>query len=335
MSTKIAINGFGRIGRLALRQALKRSDLEVVAINSRGTVESHAYLLKYDSAYGTLDEEVTKEGEYLKVGNRKIKVFCQDKPEDIDWSSVGVEIVIESTGLFTKKTDAGKHLQGTVKKVLVSAPGKELDGTFVLGVNEESYDPSKHHIISNASCTTNCLAPIAKVLHENFGIEKGQMTTIHAFTNDQNIMDNSHKKDFRRARTATSSIIPTTTGAAEAVGEVLPELKGKLTGIAVRTPSPSVSLVDLVIETKKNTTKEEINQAFKKASEENLKNILKINFEPLVSIDYKGDFASSIVDGLSTSVISGNLVKVLAWYDNEWGYTARLLDLTAFVSKSL
>jgi len=337
MPTKIAINGFGRIGRIALRQALKRDDIEIVAINSRSSIESHVHLLKYDSTYGTLEKDISidRDNDIIIIGNKKIKVFQTNNPEDIDWSSVDTEIVIESTGVFNNKISASKHLRGTVKKVIISAPGKNIDGTFVIGVNDNKYDNKKHTIISNASCTTNCLAPVAKVLDENLGIVKGQMTTIHAFTNDQNILDNSHKKDLRRARTATSSIIPTSTGAAKAVSLVLPQLKGKLTGLAVRTPSPCVSLVDLVVEVKKETSAEEVNEIFKKAAETNLKGILGIEYKALVSIDFKANPLSSIVDAQSTSVIGGNLVKVLSWYDNEWGYAARLLDLTALVGKKL
>jgi len=335
MSKKIAINGFGRIGRIALRQALKRDDLEVVAVNSRSSIESHAHLLQYDSSYGILKEEVKVNNDYLEIADKKIKVFQTSNPNEIDWNSVGADIVIESTGAFNDKKSASAHLGGSVKKVIISAPGKEVDGTFVMGVNEENYDSKNHHVISNASCTTNCLAPVAKVLDENFGIRKGQMTTIHAFTNDQNILDNSHKKDLRRARTATRSIIPTSTGAAKAVSLVLPQLKGKLTGLAVRTPSDCVSLVDLVCELDKETSKEELNKIFEEYSKNSLKGILGIEHKSLVSIDFKANELSSIVDADSTSVIGGNLVKILSWYDNEWGYVARLLDLAALVSSKL
>jgi len=335
MSVRIAINGFGRIGRISLRQALKRDDIKIVAINSRSQIESHAHLLKYDSTYGTLEEDVIIKDDFLIIGNHKVKVFRNSNPEEIDWNSVGADIVIESTGAFVDKASASKHLGGSVKKVIISAPGKGIDGTFVMGVNHDLYDASEHTIISNASCTTNCLAPVAKVLDDEFGIVKGQMTTIHAFTNDQNILDNSHKKDLRRARTATSSIIPTSTGAAKAVSLVLPNLEGKLTGLAVRTPSSCVSLVDLVVEVSKSTTADEVNEKMKQYADGDMKNIIGIDFVPKVSIDYKADPRSSIVDGLSTSVIGGNLVKVLSWYDNEWGYAARLLDLTALLGAKL
>jgi len=334
MKANIGINGFGRIGRIFLRQALKQG-MNVVAINSRGPIESHYHLFKYDSTYGTFDQDVKMEGDFIVCGKNRIRVFREDLPENIPWSSVKTDIVIESTGVFVNKKDAQRHLQGTVKKVIISAPGKDDDGTFVMGVNEKTYNPKTQHVISNASCTTNCLAPVAKVLHETFGIIKGQMTTIHAFTNDQNILDNTHKKDMRRARTATASLIPTTTGAAEAVGKVLPELNGKLTGISVRTSHMTVSLVDLVVLLKKNVTAQEVNQAIEKASKTSLKGILSLNMEPLVSIDYKGCEISSVVDGLSTAVIDGNLLKILSWYDNEWGYTARLIDLTKYVGEKL
>lgn len=334
MAFKVAINGLGRIGRIAFRQILERNDLEIVAINSRGSIESHRHLLKYDSIYGVLDKDIIIEDDYLLVGESRVKVFREDKPEDIEWSSEKVDIVIESTGIFTKREDASKHLGGTVKKVIISAPGNGEDATFVVGVNDQEYDPDKHDVVSNASCTTNCLAPVAMVLDKEFGIVKGQMTTIHAFTNDQNILDNSHKKDLRRARTATSSIIPTTTGAAQAVSRVLPNLEGKLTGLAVRTPSPCVSLVDLVVELKKDVSKDEVNKALEDYSNNSLKDILHVSYLPLVSIDFKGSEYSSIVDGLLTEVIGGNLVKVLAWYDNEWGYSARLVDLVSMIGNT-
>jgi glyceraldehyde 3-phosphate dehydrogenase len=335
MPKKVAINGFGRIGRIALRQILKRDDIQIVAINSRSDISSHAHLLKYDSSYGILEKEVKIENDYLIIENNKIKVFNTDNPNEIDWNSVDTDIVIESTGVFCDKKSASAHLGGSVKKVIISAPGKDMDYTFVMGVNDEKYDPKNHNVISNASCTTNCLAPVAKVLDENFGIKKGQMTTIHAFTNDQNILDNSHRKDPRRARTATRSIIPTSTGAAQAVSLVLPQLEGKLTGLAVRTPSDCVSLVDLVCELEKNTSKEELNEIFEKYSKNDLKGILGIEYKPLVSIDFKANELSSIVDADYTSVIGGNLVKILSWYDNEWGYVARLLDLTSLVASKL
>ena len=326
---RIGINGFGRIGRIAMRIAEQRSDVEVVAINSRSAAESHALLAQYDSTYGIWNADVKVHEDHLHINGRKVHVFQYDAPSDIPWDQAGVDIVIESTGVFTTKEKCLPHIKGSVKRVVISAPGKEIDGTFVMGVNEHLFDPSQHTVISNASCTTNCLAPVAKVLDEVFGIEKGLMTTIHAFTNDQNILDNSHKKDMRRARTAGSSIIPTSTGAAEAVALVLPQLKGKLTGLALRVPTETVSMVDLTFQSKKSTTREEVNAAFQKAAN----TYLGVSSLPLVSVDFKANTHSAIVDTEYTQVMDGNLIKVLAWYDNEWGYAERLIDLVEFVSR--
>ena len=319
---KVAINGFGRIGRNVFKALVKnyKDELQVVAINDLTSPATLAHLLKYDSLYGKFDGETS-----IVVNGNEIKIFAERDPKNIDWNSTGAEIVIESTGLFTDGEKANAHLGGTVKKVLISAPAKNEDKTIVMGVNHEEYDPANHNIISNASCTTNCLAPFAKVLDENFGIESGLMTTIHAYTGDQRVLDAPHK-DLRRARAAAESMIPTTTGAAKAVALVLPQLKGKLNGMAVRVPTPTVSLTDLVFTVKKDVTVEEINAALKKAAEGELKGILGYSEEPLVSIDYRGDERSSIVDALSTSVIDNRLVKVVSWYDNEYGYSHRLAD---------
>ena len=333
MSTNVAINGFGRIGRLALRVAMQHPEIQVVAINSRASTQSHAHLFKYDSSYGIYPGDVKVKNNNLVVDGHEIKVFCENDPKNIPWAEANAQVVFEATGVFRKKEEAAWHLKDTVKKVLISAPGKEVDGTFVMGVNEEKYDPAKHHIISNASCTTNCLAPVCKVLNDIFGIKRGMMTTIHAYTSDQNILDGSHKKDLRRARTAAESIIPTSTGAAQAIGEVVPELQGKLNGMAMRVPTPTVSVVDLVAELEKNTSTEEINKAFTEAANAKMKGILAVSHEPLVSIDYRGNNHSSIVDALSTDVVGENLVKVVSWYDNEWGYAARLVDLMNYIAK--
>ncbi|MDD4351559.1 MAG: type I glyceraldehyde-3-phosphate dehydrogenase [Candidatus Gracilibacteria bacterium] len=332
MKTKVAINGFGRIGRLALRIAMQHPNLEIVAINSRASTESHAHLFKYDSTYGIYEGKVEAKGEDLFVDGHRIKVFQFDDPKEIPWGEAKVEVVFEATGVFRKKAEAAWHLHDTVKKVIISAPGKEVDGTFVMGVNEKKYDPKKHHIVSNASCTTNCLAPVCKVLQDKFGIEEGLMTTIHAYTSDQNLLDNSHK-DLRRARAANLSMIPTSTGAAEAISEVIPELAGKLSGIAVRIPTPTSSLVDLTVNLSKKSTVGEVNAAFKAASKKELKGILGYSEEPLVSVDYKGSTFSGTIDALSTEMIGPKMLKVLAWYDNEWGYTCRLVDLMSYISK--
>jgi glyceraldehyde 3-phosphate dehydrogenase len=334
MPVKVGINGFGRIGRNLLRAALDDRGTEFVAVNDITDPKTLAHLLKYDSVFGILDAEVAYGGDCITVNGKSIRVFKTKDPADLDWSSLGAEVVVESTGLFTKAEDAKKHLKGTVKKVIITAPAKGEDITIVLGVNEHAYDPAKHHIISNASCTTNCLAPAAKVVHENFKILKGSMTTIHAYTNDQRILDLPHK-DLRRARAAALSMIPTTTGAAKAVGLVLPELKGKLDGYAMRVPTPDVSVVDLVALVEKPTSVEAVNAAFKKAAEGPMKGILQYVEEELVSKDFTGNPHSSMVDAGFTKVIDGNLVKVVAWYDNEWGYSCRVRDLIEFVAKSL
>jgi len=331
MSVKVGINGFGRIGRNVFRAALGNPEIEFRAVNDITDPKTLAHLLKYDSVFGTLDAEVGHGEDCVRVNGKSVRVFKVKDPAELDWSSLGVQIVVESTGLFTKAEDAKKHLKGSVKKVIITAPAKGEDLTLVLGVNDKMYDPAKHHVISNASCTTNCLAPAAKVVHDNFKILKGSMTTIHSYTNDQRILDLPHK-DLRRARAAALSMIPTTTGAAKAVGLVLPELRGKLDGYAMRVPTPDVSVVDLVAVTEKNTTTEEVNAAFKKAAEGPLKGILQYCEEELVSKDFTGNQYSSIVDAGFTKVIDGNLVKVTAWYDNEWGYSCRVRDLINFVA---
>ena len=331
MAVKVGINGFGRIGRNILRSSLGDSDIDFVAVNDLTDTRTLAHLLKYDSVLGNLDHEITSTENGISVEGKEFRVFSQRDPAAIDWESVGAEIVIESTGIFTKAEDAKKHLHGSVKKVIISAPAKNEDITIVLGVNEEKYDPSSHHIISNASCTTNCLAPVAKVVHEKFGIRNAQMTTIHSYTNDQQLLDLPHK-DLRRARAAALSMIPTSTGAAKAVALVLPELKGKFDGISVRVPTPNVSLVDVVMTLEKETTAEEVNRAFKDAANEELSGILAFSEEPLVSVDFKRNSNSSIVDAEYTKVINGKLVKVLSWYDNEWGYSCRVRDLIKFIA---
>ena len=326
MSVKIAINGFGRIGRNVLRAALDTPEIEIVAINDLTSPQTLAHLLKYDSVHGNLDIDVSATDNAIQVGKRSIRVFSERDPAALPWKELGVAIVVESTGFFTKGQDAAKHIQAGARKVIISAPGTDVDLTVCMGVNDGLYDAAKHHIVSNASCTTNCLAPVAKVLMEQFGIVKGLMTTVHAYTNDQSILDLPHK-DLRRARAAALSMIPTTTGAAKAVALVLPELKGKLDGLAVRVPTPNVSLVDLVVETAKPTTAEEVNKALKAAAEGPLKGILAYSEEPLVSCDFNGSPVSSTVDADTTTVIGGNMVKVMSWYDNEWGYSNRVVDL--------
>jgi glyceraldehyde 3-phosphate dehydrogenase len=330
--TKVAINGFGRIGRNVLRVALQNPNVEVVGINDLTDAATLAHLFKYDSVHGMYHEDVRVEDNTIIIGNHTVKVSAERDPANLPWKEWGVEVVVESTGRFTKREDAAKHLEAGAKKVIISAPAKNEDITIVLGVNEEKYDPANHHVISNASCTTNCLAPFAKVLHEKFGIRRGLMTTVHSYTNDQQILDLPHK-DLRRARAAGMSIIPTSTGAARAVALVLPELKGKLNGFAMRVPTPNVSVVDLVVELDRNASVEEINQALKSASENEMKGILGYSEEPLVSRDYNGDPRSSIVDALSTMVIEDNLVKVVSWYDNEWGYSNRVVDLINYVAQ--
>jgi len=331
MAVKVGINGFGRIGRNVFRAAVDDTGIDIVAVNDITDPKTLAHLLKYDSVFGTLNAEVGYGQDCVQVNGKSIRVFKVKDPAELDWSSLGIQVVVESTGLFTKAEDAKKHLKGSVRKVIITAPAKGEDVTLVLGVNDKMYDPAKHHVISNASCTTNCLAPAAKVVHENFKILKGSMTTIHSYTNDQRILDLPHK-DLRRARAAALSMIPTTTGAAKAVGLVLPDLKGKLDGYAMRVPTPDVSVVDLVALTEKSTTTEEVNAAFKKAAEGPLKGILQYSEEELVSKDFTGNQYSSIVDAGFTKVIDGNLVKVTAWYDNEWGYSCRVRDLISFVA---
>jgi glyceraldehyde 3-phosphate dehydrogenase len=332
MAVKVGINGFGRIGRNIVRASMNRDDIEYVAVNDLTDTKTLAHLLKYDSVLGTLHQEVKVEGDIIFVGGKPIKVFATKDPAELDWASVGAEIVVESTGRFTDAKDASKHLRGPVKKVVISAPAKNEDITIVLGVNDAAYDPAKHKIISNASCTTNCLAPVAKVLHEKFGILKGSMTTIHSYTNDQNVLDFPHK-DLRRARAAALNMIPTTTGAAKAIGLVMPELKGKLDGYSMRVPTPDVSVVDLVALLAKNATAEEVNAAFQHAAANELKGILAYTDDPVVSTDMLHNPNSSIVDGQMTKVLDGNLLKVVSWYDNEWGYSCRVVDLIAFLTK--
>ena len=332
MAIKVGINGFGRIGRNVVRAGLKHPGIEFVAANDLTDTKTLAHLLKYDSILGTLHEEVRIDGNSIVVGGKKIRVFDQKDPAAIDWKSVGAEIVIESTGRFTDAKDASKHLRDTVKKVIISAPAKNEDVTIVLGVNQEMYDPAKHNVISNASCTTNCLAPVVKVLHEKFIIEKGSMTTIHSYTNDQPVLDFPHK-DLRRARAAALNMIPTTTGAAKAIGLVMPQLKGKLDGYSMRVPTPDVSVVDFVAVTQTNTTREEVNRALKVAADGPMKGILAYTDDPVVSSDMLHNPNSSIVDTELTKVLEGNLVKVVAWYDNEWGYSMRCVDLCEFLAK--
>jgi len=332
MSVKVGINGFGRIGRNIFRQALDNEEIEIVAINDLTDADMLAHLLKYDSVHGTLNAEVEVVNNNIIIDGKTIEVSRETNPENIPWKELGVEIVIESTGRFTKRADSQKHIDAGAKKVIVSAPAKDGDFTVVLGVNDKEYNPEKHHIISNASCTTNSLAPIVKVLHDNFGLKRGLMTTVHAYTNDQQILDAPHK-DYRRARAAAENIIPTSTGAAKVVGEVIPELNGKLNGMAVRVPVSDGSLVDLVAELKTDVTKEEINKVLKEASENSLKNILSYSEEPLVSSDIVGNSHSSIIDGLSTIIIEESMVKVFAWYDNEMGYSARCIDLIEFINE--
>ncbi|MFJ7510586.1 MULTISPECIES: type I glyceraldehyde-3-phosphate dehydrogenase [Peribacillus] len=332
MAVKVGINGFGRIGRNVFRAALSNPGVEIVAINDLTDANMLAHLLQYDTIHGSLNEKVSVDGDYLVVDGHKVKVLAERDPAQLAWGELGVEVVVESTGRFTKRADAAKHLEAGAKKVIISAPASDEDITIVMGVNEDKYDAANHHVISNASCTTNCLAPFAKVLHEQFGIKRGMMTTVHSYTNDQQILDLPHK-DYRRARAAAENIIPTTTGAAKAVALVLPELKGKLNGMAMRVPTPNVSVVDLVAELEKDTTVEEVNAAFKKASEGELKGILEYSELPLVSTDYNGNPSSSTIDALSTMVMEGNMVKVLSWYDNETGYSSRVVDLIDYLAK--
>ncbi|HOW56692.1 MAG TPA: type I glyceraldehyde-3-phosphate dehydrogenase [Smithellaceae bacterium] len=331
MAIKIAINGFGRVGRYMIRACLDYQNIEIVAINSRAKATDLAHLLKYDSIHGKIKADVQADGDNIVVNGKKIAITQFANLADLPWKKLGVDIVIESTGKFRKGADLTGHIAAGAKKVILAVPGKGIDGTFVMGVNEASYDPAKHHIISNASCTTNCLAPLVKVLHEKFGIVKGLMTTIHSYTMDQRLLDGSHK-DLRRGRAAALSIVPTSTGAASAIGEVLPALKGKLAGIALRVPTPNVSMVDLAIEVAKPVKVEEINAALKEASENKLKGILAYCEEELVSVDFTSSSYSSIVDAPLTQVVEGNMVKVFSWYDNESGYACRLRDLAIYIA---
>jgi len=332
VAIKVAINGFGRIGRNVFRAAMGNPNIEIVATNDLTNNKTLAHLLKYDSILGGIGVEVTYDDESITVGGKRIRVFEIKDPAQIDWSSTGAEVVVESTGRFTDRVDAAKHLQGTVRKVIISAPAKNEDVTIVLGVNNDMYDASKHHVVSNASCTTNCLGPVAKVLLDNFGILKGSMTTIHSYTNDQVVQDFPHS-DLRRARAAAINMIPTSTGAAKAIGLVLPSLKGKLDGFAMRVPTANVSVVDFVALTEKNTTTEEVNKVLKAAAEGPLKGILAYTEDEVVSTDMQGNPNSSIIDAGMTKVLDGNLVKVISWYDNEWGYSNRVLDLIPFLLK--
>src|SRR6202161_2112610 len=332
MSIKVGINGFGRIGRNVVRAGLSNPNIEFVAANDLTDTKTLAHLLKYDFILGQLHEQIKVDGDSIVVAGKRIKIFAVKDPAELDWSSLGVQVVVESTGRFTDKKDAAKHLRGTVKKVVISAPATGEDITIVLGVNENMYDPAKDNVISNASCTTNCLAPVVKVLHEKFGILKGSMTTIHSYTNDQNVLDFPHK-DLRRARAAALNMIPTSTGAAKAIGLVMPELRGRLDGYAMRVPTPDVSVVDLVAVTAKKTTAAEVNAALKAAAEGELKGILAYTEDPVVSTDMLHNPNSSIVDAGMTKVIEGDLVKVVAWYDNEWGYSCRVNDMIHFLEK--
>jgi glyceraldehyde 3-phosphate dehydrogenase len=332
MAVRVGINGFGRIGRNVVRAGLDRADMEFVAVNDLTDTKTLAHLLKYDSVLGRLDSEITHDDDSITVAGKKIKVFATKDPAQLDWTSVGAQIVVESTGRFTDAKEACKHIRGTVKKVIISAPAKNEDVTIVLGVNDAMYDPARHNIISNASCTTNCLAPVVKVLYDTFGIQKGSMTTIHSYTNDQNVLDFPHK-DLRRARAAALNMIPTTTGAAKAIGLVMPQLKGKLDGYAMRVPTPNVSVVDLVAVLDKPTTTESVNAALKAAAAGPLKGILAYTEDPVVSSDLLHNSNSSIVDAEMTKVLDGNLAKVVAWYDNEWGYSCRVVDLIGFLAK--
>ncbi len=332
MAIKVGINGFGRIGRNIMRAAMDDRGIDIVAVNDLTNADTLAHLLKYDSILGNLKADIAAAGDRITVNKDEFQVLSIKNPAELPWKALGVDVVLESTGIFTDRDGAAKHVAAGAKKVVITAPAKKPDITMVLGVNDDTYDPSTHHIISNASCTTNCLAPLAKVLHERFGLRKGWMTTVHSYTNDQQLLDLPHK-DLRRARAAALSIIPTTTGAALAVGEVLPELKGKLDGIAMRVPTPNVSVVDLAAILDKKTSKEEVNAAFKEAADGALKGILQYSEAPLVSIDFRGNDHSSILDAPYTAVMDGDFVKVLAWYDNEWAYSNRCVDLIRFLEK--
>jgi glyceraldehyde 3-phosphate dehydrogenase len=330
MAIKVGINGFGRIGRNIMRAAMGDANFDFVAVNDLTNAETLAHLLKYDSILGNLNADISAKGDRISVNKEEFQVLSIKDPAQLPWKDLGVDVVFESTGLFTKRDDAAKHIAAGAKKVVITAPAKSPDVSLVLGVNPEAYDAQKHHIISNASCTTNCLAPVAKVLHDAFGIRKGWMTTVHSYTNDQQLLDLPHK-DLRRARAAALSIIPTTTGAALAVGEVLPQLKGKLDGISMRVPTPNVSCIDLAVLVDKKVSRDEVNAAFKAAADGPLKGIMQYTEVPLVSIDYRGNSHSAIVDAPYTNVMDGDFVKVLAWYDNEWGYSSRCVDLLRFL----
>ncbi|GAA0375586.1 glyceraldehyde-3-phosphate dehydrogenase [Bacillus horti] len=334
MTTKIAINGFGRIGRMVFRRAIKDSSLKIVAINASYPAETLAHLIQYDSVQGKFDVQIEIEEKALIVDGKRIELLAKRDPLELPWGELGVDIVIEATGQFNHREAASKHFISGAKKVILTAPGKQEDITIVMGVNERKYDPEQHHLISNASCTTNCLAPIASILDSQFGIREGMMTTIHSYTNDQKNLDNPHK-DLRRARACAQSIIPTTTGAAKAVSKVLPQLEGKLNGLALRVPTPNVSVVDLVVNVEQEATVELVNQTLQQASERQLKGIIEYTEEPLVSIDYVGNSHSAIIDGLSTMMMGSNQIKVIAWYDNEWGYSCRVVDLAKFVGERL
>ncbi|HEX5216543.1 MAG TPA: type I glyceraldehyde-3-phosphate dehydrogenase [Vicinamibacterales bacterium] len=332
MSIKVGINGFGRIGRNIMRAAMAHDDIDIVAVNDLTDTATLAHLLKYDSILGNLKADIKADGDTITVDGDKFQVLTQKDPALLPWKDLGVEVVFEGTGRFTKREDAAKHLAAGAKKVIITAPAKGPDVTVVMGVNHQAYDPAKHQIISNASCTTNCLAPVAKVLHETFGINKGWMTTVHAYTNDQQLLDLPHK-DLRRARAAALSMIPTTTGAASAVGEVLPALKGKLDGISIRVPTPNVSMVDLTAVLNKKATADEVNSAFKTAADGAYKGIIEFVTAPLVSIDFRGNPHSAMIDAPYTKVLDGDLLKILAWYDNEWGYSSRCVDLLRYMAK--
>jgi glyceraldehyde 3-phosphate dehydrogenase len=330
MAIKVGINGFGRIGRNIMRAAMGDANVDFVAVNDLTNAATLAHLLKYDSILGNLDAEISADGDRISVNKDQFQVLSIKDPAQLPWKDLGVDVVFESTGLFTKRDDAAKHIAAGAKKVIITAPAKGPDVSLVLGVNAETYDPAKHHIISNASCTTNCLAPVAKVIHDTFGIRKGWMTTIHSYTNDQQLLDLPHK-DLRRARAAALSIIPTTTGAAIAVGEVMPEIKGRLDGISMRVPTPNVSCIDLAVLVDKKTSKDEVNAAFRNAAGGSLEGLLEYTEEPLVSIDFRGNPHSAILDAPYTNVMDGDFLKVLAWYDNEWGYSSRCVDLVRFL----
>ncbi|EGL82128.1 glyceraldehyde-3-phosphate dehydrogenase, type I [Caldalkalibacillus thermarum TA2.A1] len=334
MTTTIGINGFGRIGRMVFRKAITDPELDVVAINATYPAETLAHLIKYDSVHGYFNVDIEIEEQALIVNGRRVRLLATRDPLELPWGDLGVDVVIEATGKFRDREGVEKHFASGAKKVVLTAPGKEEDVTIVMGVNEHVYDPERHHFISNASCTTNCLAPIAKVIDQHFGIEQGLMTTVHSFTNDQRNLDNPHK-DLRRARACAQSIIPTTTGAAKAVGKVLPNLAGKLNGLALRVPTPNVSIVDLVVDVRESVTVEHVNRVLKEASEGELRGIIQYTEEPLVSIDYVGNEHSAIVDGLSTMVMGEKQLKVLAWYDNEWGYSCRVVDLVKYIGRTM